>query len=105
MLPCNVIVQERAEGGVELAAIDPRAAMQRVGNPALAAVAEEVAERLARVVQAAERREIAARLPPRRRKIGRVSIGSLISAFPRDRGAALSPCRPRRRSRRRRAAG
>jgi uncharacterized protein (DUF302 family) len=52
MLPCNVIVQERAEGGVELAAIDPRAAMQRVGNPALSAVAEEVAERLARALQA-----------------------------------------------------
>jgi uncharacterized protein (DUF302 family) len=52
MLPCNVIVQERAEGGSELAAIDPRAAMQRVGNPALAAVAEEVAERLARALQA-----------------------------------------------------
>ena len=52
MLPCNVIVQERAEGGVELAAIDPRTAMQRVGNPALAAVAEEVAERLARALQA-----------------------------------------------------
>jgi uncharacterized protein (DUF302 family) len=52
MLPCNVIVQERAEGGVELAAIDPRTAMQRVGNPALAAVAEEVAERLARGLQA-----------------------------------------------------
>ena len=52
MLPCNVIVQERAEGGVELAAIDPRAAMQRVGNPALSAVAEEVAERLARALRA-----------------------------------------------------
>jgi len=52
MLPCNVIVQERAEGGVELAAIDPRAAMQRVGNPALAAVAEDVAERLARALHA-----------------------------------------------------
>ena len=52
MLPCNVIVQELAQGGVELAAIDPRAAMQRVGNPALAAVAEEVAERLARALQA-----------------------------------------------------
>jgi uncharacterized protein (DUF302 family) len=52
MLPCNIIVQERAEGGVELAAIDPRAAMQRVGNPALAAVAEEVAERLARALRA-----------------------------------------------------
>ena len=50
-LPCNVIVQERAEGGVELAAIDPRAAMQRIGNPALAAVAEDVAERLARALQ------------------------------------------------------
>jgi uncharacterized protein (DUF302 family) len=52
MLPCNVIVQERAEGGVELAAIDPRAAMQRVGNPALATVAEEVAKRLARALHA-----------------------------------------------------
>ena len=52
MLPCNVIVQERARGGAELAAIDPRAAMQRVGNPALAAVAEEVAERLARALHA-----------------------------------------------------
>jgi uncharacterized protein (DUF302 family) len=52
MLPCNVIVQERAQGGAELAAIDPRAAMQRVGNPALAAVAEEVAERLARALHA-----------------------------------------------------
>ena len=46
--PCNVIVQARLEGGVELAAIDPRAATRRVGDPALAAVAEEVAERLAR---------------------------------------------------------
>jgi uncharacterized protein (DUF302 family) len=52
MLPCNVAVQERAKGGVELAAIDPRAAMQRVGNLALAAVAEDVAERLARALQA-----------------------------------------------------
>jgi uncharacterized protein (DUF302 family) len=52
MLPCNFIVQELAQGGVELAAINPRAAMQRVGNPALAAVAEEVAERLARALQA-----------------------------------------------------
>jgi uncharacterized protein (DUF302 family) len=52
MLPCNVIVQERVDGGAELAAIDPRAAMQRLGNPALAAVAEEVAERLARALRA-----------------------------------------------------
>jgi len=52
MLPCNVIVQELAQGDVELAAIDPRAAMRQVGNSALIAVAEEVAERLARALQA-----------------------------------------------------
>jgi uncharacterized protein (DUF302 family) len=52
MLPCNVIVQERTQGGVELAAIDPRAAMRQVGSSALAAVAEEVAERLGRALQA-----------------------------------------------------
>ena len=52
MLPCNVIVQERAGGDVELAAVDPRAAMQRVGNADLAEVAEEVAKRLSRALQA-----------------------------------------------------
>jgi len=46
--PCDVIVQARAEGGLELATIDPRAAMRRLGDPALAAAAEEVAEWLAR---------------------------------------------------------
>jgi len=43
MLPCNVIVQERPEGGeVEVAAVDPIASMQAVDNPALAEIAEEV---------------------------------------------------------------
>jgi uncharacterized protein (DUF302 family) len=53
MLPCNVIVQERAAGETEIAAIDPRAAMERVGNPALAEIAEEVAGRLKRVLESA----------------------------------------------------
>jgi len=39
MLPCNVIVQEVGPERVEIAAIDPRAAMERVGNPALVAIA------------------------------------------------------------------
>ena len=52
MLPCNVIVQDAGAGKTEVAGIDPRAAMERVGNPALAAVAEEVAERLARALHA-----------------------------------------------------
>jgi uncharacterized protein (DUF302 family) len=43
MLPCNVIVQQHADGRVEVAAIDPAAAMQSVGNPALTGVAATVA--------------------------------------------------------------
>jgi uncharacterized protein (DUF302 family) len=51
MLPCNVIIQETNSGHTEIAAIDPRAAMERVGNPALGAIASEVASRLKRVVE------------------------------------------------------
>jgi hypothetical protein len=51
--PCNVIVREIATGETEIAAVDPRAAMERVGNPSLSAVAGEVADRLNRVVEAA----------------------------------------------------
>lgn len=52
MLPCNVVVQEKDGGEVDIAAIDPRVAMKSVGNPALAEIAGEVAERLSRVVSA-----------------------------------------------------
>ena len=52
MLPCNVIVQEAGAGKVEVAAIDPRTAMERVGNPALMDLANEVADKLARVISA-----------------------------------------------------
>lgn len=51
MLPCNVIVQEAAEGGVEVAAIDPIASMQAVDNPRLAEVGELVRGKLARVIE------------------------------------------------------
>ncbi len=52
MLPCNVIVQEKAEGVIDVAAIDPRMAMQQIGNPALTEISAAVAERLSRVVGA-----------------------------------------------------
>jgi uncharacterized protein (DUF302 family) len=52
MLPCNVIVQEAGVGKVEVAAVDPRTAMERVGNPALTDLANEVADKLARVISA-----------------------------------------------------
>jgi len=50
MLPCNVIVQEISPGLVEIAAIDPASAMQGIGNPALIKIAEQVREKLRKVV-------------------------------------------------------
>ncbi len=52
MLPCNVVVAEGGDGGVEVSAIDPRVAMNAVGNPELTPIANEVGERLARVIAA-----------------------------------------------------
>lgn len=49
MLPCNVIVQEVAGGGTEVAAIDPVASMQAVNNPKLGEVGEQVRDKLKRV--------------------------------------------------------
>ena len=46
MLPCNVIVQEVGQGQVEVAAIDPVASMQAIGNPELAKKAEAVRQKL-----------------------------------------------------------
>ncbi len=52
MLPCNVIVQEKAPGEVEVAAIDPVASMQAVENTALMPIAEEIRGRLKEAIAA-----------------------------------------------------
>jgi len=51
MLPCNVVVQETADGGVELAAIDPVASMQAIGNPELREIAEAIGKKLKKIIQ------------------------------------------------------
>jgi uncharacterized protein (DUF302 family) len=51
MLPCNVIIQEMDGGEIEVAAIDPIASMQAIQNPSLGDVANEVREKLRRVVE------------------------------------------------------
>jgi len=51
MLPCNVIVQEVSGGKIEVAAVDPVASMRAVNNPGLFSIAEQVRERLKRVVE------------------------------------------------------
>jgi uncharacterized protein (DUF302 family) len=50
MLPCNVIVQQREGGKVEVSAVDPVASMRAVDNPDLGEVAKEVRAKLKRVV-------------------------------------------------------
>ena len=50
MLPCNVVIQELAEGTIEVAAIDPVASMQAIENPDLKGIAEQVREKLKKVV-------------------------------------------------------
>ncbi len=51
MLPCNVIVLEKAEGMVEVAAVDPMASMQAIENESLGEVATEVRKKLQRVIE------------------------------------------------------
>ncbi|MDQ7054505.1 MAG: DUF302 domain-containing protein [candidate division KSB1 bacterium] len=51
MLPCNVIVQQKSDNEVEVAAIDPIASMQAVKNPKLLAVAEVIQSKLKNVIE------------------------------------------------------
>ena len=50
LLPCNVVVQEAPEGGVDVSVINPETLFQVVDNPRVAPIAQEVGERLARVL-------------------------------------------------------
>jgi uncharacterized protein (DUF302 family) len=51
MLPCNVIVQEREVGIVEVSAVDPAASMMAVQNDSLAGIAKDVREKLTKVIK------------------------------------------------------
>ena len=51
MLPCNVIVQEKAAGQVEVSAVDPVASMKAVENPKLMDISTEVRARLRKVIE------------------------------------------------------
>jgi uncharacterized protein (DUF302 family) len=51
LLPCNVVVMERDEGGSVVAAFKPTAAFQLVDNDAVQPIAGEVEQRLERVLR------------------------------------------------------
>jgi len=50
MLPCNVVVQETENGEIEVAAVNPVASMSAVENIELTGIAEEIKEKLERVI-------------------------------------------------------
>ena len=50
MLPCNVIVQQIDDEIVEVAAIDPIASMRAIENPGLGVIAQEIQEKLKKVI-------------------------------------------------------
>lgn len=50
LLPCNVIVYEDDQGNTVVSALNPMVALGVVDNPSLLGVAEQVTERLKRVI-------------------------------------------------------
>jgi uncharacterized protein (DUF302 family) len=51
LLPCNVIVQEREPGTVEIAAVNPVSSMEVVNNEQVRPVADEIRQKLERVIR------------------------------------------------------
>ncbi len=51
MLPCNVIVREAEDGNIEVAAVNPIASMIGIHNEELTGIAEEVRDKLKRVIE------------------------------------------------------
>ena len=51
MLPCNVIVQEKEPGIIEVSAVDPVASMSAIENDALGGIAMEVRNKLKKVIE------------------------------------------------------
>lgn len=51
LLPCNVLVMEREGGGSIVAALKPTAAFSLVDNPDVAPVAEQVEEKMRRMLE------------------------------------------------------
>jgi uncharacterized protein (DUF302 family) len=52
MLPCNVILQEKEAGKVEVSAIDPAASMRAIENENLQSIAIEIGSKMQKVINA-----------------------------------------------------
>lgn len=52
LLPCNIVVQEKGDGIIQVSAVNPMESMQAVGNVSLGEVAAEVSNKLKKVIDA-----------------------------------------------------
>jgi uncharacterized protein (DUF302 family) len=50
MLPCNVVVIDREDGTTEVVAVHPKASMMAIQNAAMEPLADEVTEKIKRVI-------------------------------------------------------
>ena len=50
MLPCNVVIQELANGKTEVFAVDPMASMMAVSNSAMGSLASDIRDKLKSVI-------------------------------------------------------
>lgn len=50
LLPCNVILQEIGKNKIEVAAVDPVVSMMAVGKDSLSGIANEIKDKLERVI-------------------------------------------------------
>ena len=51
LLPCNVVVQEKEDGTVQVSAVNPLETMKSVGNKSLEEIASDIGARLKRVIE------------------------------------------------------
>ncbi len=50
MLPCNIIVQDKGEGNIEVSAVNPMASMMAIENKKLVQLASDVTKKLEKVI-------------------------------------------------------
>ena len=50
MLPCNVVVQQKEDGNVEVSAVDPVSSMQPIDHIVVGEVAQEISSQLQKVI-------------------------------------------------------
>jgi len=50
LLPCNVVVQEKEDGRIQISAVNPAESMKAVGNQNMGEIASDIADRLKRVI-------------------------------------------------------